>query len=185
MRRSVWAALPAVALLGVLSACGPLSGSSLGSGTGATTDTTTPNVALPPAPQPGAAHTCPYLKSDFVSDANGEKVGTVRLSDNAADGQPYPSCFFYRYTGGLLGVTVRIYVGDPQVAQALVNQAAPISTSNPAREPVGWQGGYESTNSGAVYAIAKASKAVIVTTNQAQTIKARQIATQAITTLGW
>src|SRR5205823_11486752 len=103
-------------------------------------------------------------------------------SDDPA--QQHPTCFFYRPDGGLQ-VTVRLYGGDPQVAKAIVNQAAPIASSNPATEPAGWNGGSEATGDGAVYAVAKQGNAVVVTTNQQQTIKARRIAEQAISALGW
>ncbi|MEU6641460.1 DUF2020 domain-containing protein [Saccharomonospora sp. NPDC046836] len=134
----------------------------------------------PPAPEPVADGPCPYLATDEVARANGQRVAQVRLS---ADQQPHPSCFFYRSDGNIQ-LTVRVYVGDPAVATSLVDEAAPIDTSNPTEQPPGWQGGYESTDSGAVYAVAKGDSAVIVTTNQQQSVKARSVATAAISGLG-
>ena len=52
---------------------------------------------------------------------------------------------------------------SPQMAKAIVNQAAPIASSNPATEPAGWNGGSEATGGGAVYAGAKQGNAVVVT----------------------
>ncbi|MDQ0378175.1 hypothetical protein FB470_002169 [Amycolatopsis thermophila] len=118
---------------------------------------------------------CPYLDSQFVADANGQRVSKVEIS---AD-QPHPACFFYALTGKVQ-LTVRVYTGDPAVAKALVDQAAPVATSNPATDPPGWQGGYAAKPDGAVYAVARAGTAVIVTTNQQQTVKARTVARQAI-----
>lgn len=146
---------------------------------GPPTVTVTAIPALPPEPQPAAAGPCPYLATDFVADANGERVSKVKLS---AD-RPYPACFFYDLAGKPQ-LTVRVYVGEPAVATALVNQAAPVDTSNPATEPPGWQGGYLQTREGAVYAVAKQGAAIVVTTGQMQTVKARTVARQAISALG-
>nr|WP_225978350.1 DUF2020 domain-containing protein [Gandjariella thermophila] len=135
-------------------------------------------VALPPQPQPTANGPCPYLQTEFVAEANGQHVGKVRVS---AD-QPHPACFFYRPDGGLQ-LTARVYVGDPKVAKGLVDQAAPVGTSNPASLDGGWQGGSQPTDSGAVYAVAKGGEAIVVTTNQKQTIKARRVTEQVISAL--
>ncbi|PKW15447.1 DUF2020 domain-containing protein [Saccharopolyspora spinosa] len=141
------------------------------------TSTATP-VQLPPDPQPTGAGPCPYLTNTFVADANGQRVSKVQIS---AD-KPHPACFFYALTGELQ-LAVRVYSGDPAVAKALVDKAAPVDTSNPATEQAGWQGGYQSTESGAVYAVVKGGAAIIVTTNQKLTVKARTVAKQAIAAL--
>lgn len=134
----------------------------------------------PPAPEPAADGPCPYLDTDAIARANGQSVGEVRISAGEA---PHPTCYFYRPDGDLQ-LTVRVYAGDPAVAKAVVDKAAPIDTSNPADEPAGWTGGYESTEDGAVYAVAKGGNAVVVTTNQAQSVKARNVAKDAIRGLG-
>lgn len=129
----------------------------------------------PPAPEPTGKGPCPYLENSFIADANGQKVSKVQTS---AD-EPHPACFFYSLSGKLQ-LTVRVYVGEPAVAKAIVDQAAPIDTSNPADEPAGWKGGYQPSGDGAVYAVSKEGNAVVVTTNQKQSIKARTVAKQAI-----
>jgi UPF0176 protein len=136
-------------------------------------------VVVPPTPQPTGNGPCPYLQSEFVADANGQHVGKVRTS---AD-KPQPTCFFYRPDGNL-ELTARVYVGDPKVAKALIDQAAPVGTSSPANLDGGWQGGSQPTDSGAVYAVAKGADAIVVTTNQKQTIKARRVTEQVISALG-
>ncbi|NKQ53331.1 DUF2020 domain-containing protein [Amycolatopsis sp. K13G38] len=150
---------------------------------GAPATTTAPppssTVALPPDPQPTAGGPCPYLDTSFVADANGQHVSKVQTS---AD-KPHPACFFYALSGKLQ-LTVRVYVGDPAVAKALVDKAAPVDTSNPATDPAGWQGGYQATGGGAVYAVAKGGSAVVVTTDQQQTVKARTVTKQTISVLG-
>ena len=128
---------------------------------------------------PASTAKCPYLDSTFVEDANGEKVTKVQVS---AD-KPHPACFFYSF-GNDKQLTVQVYVGDAGSATALVNKAAPIDTSDKAELPGGWSGGSEATSGGAVYAVSKAGSAVVVTTDQKQTIKAKQVAKQAIAALG-
>ncbi|MGX7823733.1 DUF2020 domain-containing protein [Actinokineospora sp. 24-640] len=153
----------------------------------ATAPTTTPTapatsvdapVTAPPAPEPSADGPCPYLDDADVADANGQRVSAVRIS---ADDPP--ACFFYRADGDVQ-LAVRIYQGEPAVATAVVDAAVPVATSNPARSPAGWQGGSLSGDDGAVYAVAKDGAAVVVTTNQEQTIKARRITETVIDSLG-
>lgn len=141
--------------------------------------TTAAAPVLPPDSQPVAAGPCPYLATAFVADANGQRVSQVKLS---AD-RPHPACFFYDLAGKLQ-LTVRVYVGEPAVATALVDHVAPLDSSNPATEPPGWQGGYQQAGGGAVYAVAKRGVAIIVTTDQMQTVKSRTVAKQAISALG-
>jgi UPF0176 protein len=175
MRRLVLLA-PAVVLL---AGCGPaiVSGTATPSPPSASTGAAA-GAELPPDPQPGSTEDCPYLGSEFVAEANGQHVSKVRVS---AD-QPHPACFFYR-PDGKVQLTVRVYVGQPDIATALVNKAAPVETSNPASDPAGWKGGYQSIDDGAVYAVAKGASAVIATTNQKQSVKARTVVKKAIAAL--
>ncbi len=140
--------------------------------------TSQPQAAPPAAPEPTGDGPCPYLEESYVEETNGQRVSDVKTS---AD-EP-PACFFYRPDGGTQ-LTVRVYTGDAAVAKALVDEATPVDTSNPAELTGGWKGGAEATEEGAVYAVAKDATAVVVSTNQEQTIKAKQIAQQAITELG-
>ncbi len=137
-----------------------------------------PAAKPPPEPEPAEAGPCPYLDQTFVEDTNGQRVGEIKVSA----GKP-PTCFFYRSDGGLQ-MSVRVFKGKPAVAKAIVDQAAPVETSNPAELTGGWAGGAQPTDDGAVYAVAKNGKAVVVTTNQEQTIKAKVVAEQAISALG-
>jgi len=135
--------------------------------------------ALPPAPQPAIEGPCPYLDEGFVEETNGQHVSKVMTSSDA----PHPTCFFYRADGDVQLVT-RVFVGEAAVAKGLVDQAAPVATANPAELDGGWAGGYQKVDGGAVFAVSKADTAVIVTTNQEQTIKARRAVEQTISTLG-
>jgi uncharacterized protein YllA (UPF0747 family) len=66
----------------------------------------------------------------------------------------------------------------------MVNQAAPIATSNPENAPAGWSGGSMALTDGAVYAIVKGAEAIVVTSNQLQTIKCKLVAVQVVAGLG-
>src|SRR5947208_15729896 len=130
-------------LLGLLAACTPTHSEqpqTSSSAPSSAAPTTTQPVVAPPVPQPVADGTCPYLDTASVAQTNGQRVGKVRLS---AD-KPHPACFF---TGldGQIQLTVRVYTGDAAIAKAIVDQAAPVDTSNPADTPAGWHGGAQTT----------------------------------------
>jgi hypothetical protein len=164
-------------LLGVLAACGtPVAQDVPVPKTQPQQVTTTTSAAptVPPAPQPANDGTCPYLATAFVAEANGQRVPKVKLSTD----EPHPACFFYA-TATEVQLTVQVYVGDKGVAKLIVNKAAPDG-SQPANSPTGWTGGYVSSETGVVYAVAKGDAAVVVTSNQKQSIKARRIAEEAI-----
>lgn len=141
---------------------------------------TKPAPQLPPEPKPaGVVDACPYLPTADAESANGQGVSEVRTSTE----KPHPTCFFYR-ADGEVQLTTQVFTGAPDVATGIVNRAAPIDTSNPTRQPQGWRGGYVSDDNGAVYAVSKQGTAVVVTTNQAQSVKARTVATDVIASLG-
>ncbi|ONI82127.1 hypothetical protein ALI22I_38925 [Saccharothrix sp. ALI-22-I] len=183
MNRVLLTALPSLLVLGALAACGTADTSSAptaGTPTSAvaTTTTTTP-AGPPPAPEPTTDGQCPYLASSFVQEANGQLVRKVRLS---AD-QPSPACFFYANANDVQ-LSVWVFQGDPTTAKAVVDRAVPVATSSPATAPAGWNGGSLTTETGAVYAVAKDGNAVIVTSNQKQTIKARRVVETVVGNLG-
>jgi UPF0176 protein len=174
--------LTTVVTAGLLAACGqsddaPQGEAPLSSITTPSSDS--PPLELPPSPEPATDEPCPYVTEQFVEEANGQRVSNVRIS---AD-DPNPACFFYRPDGGEQ-LSVRVYTGEPGVATGLVDQAVPIDTSNPATQPTGWNGGYQTFEDGAVYAVAKNVSAVIVRTNQLQSVKARTVAEEVISELG-
>ncbi len=146
------------------------------------TPTVTPPPLVPPAPQPVTNGPCRYLPAESVQSANGERVATVRVSGTGAD-QPYPACFFLT-VNGTVQLRTWIVVATPKAARATVDAAAPVNTSDLAELPGGWSGGSQPTAEGAVFAVARQGTAVVITTNQRQTISARRIAQQVITTLG-
>lgn len=139
-------------------------------------------AALAP-PQPAADGPCSYLPVASVQDANGERVTAVRVSKTATH-QPYPACFFLTYHDAVQ-LRTWIVVASPQTARATVDAVAPVATSDLAELPGGWSGGSQPTADGAVFAVARRGTAVVITTNQRQTIGARRIAEQVIANLRW
>jgi len=141
-----------------------------------------PPAVAPPPPQPVAEGPCRYLPVAAVQAANGQRVAAVRVSETGP-GQPHPACFFLAANGT---VTLRtwIVVATPEVARATVDAAAPVATSDLVELPGGWSGGSQPTADGAVFAVCRQGTAVVITTNQRQTISARRIAEQVIAALG-
>ncbi|WP_116042921.1 DUF2020 domain-containing protein [Amycolatopsis palatopharyngis] len=178
MRRLV---LITVVTAGLLAACGQSDDAAKGNPAPSTQITPSSGAqapALPPSPEPVADGPCPYLTEEFVEEANGQRVSKISTSTD----KPHPACFFYRPDGSQQ-LSVHVYVGDTEVATGLVDEAAPVDTSNPASQPTGWNGGYQKLEEGAVYAVAKDGSAVIVRTNQLQSVKARRVAEKAISAL--
>ncbi len=177
MRAPRTAAVIAALLAAATAGCGGGSdGGEVGDGDGATTaapaaPVTTTTAVAPPPPEPVSEGHCPYLNERAVEQANGQRVGAVRVSAE----QPYPACFFER-SDGSLQLRTWIVEGSVATARATVNAAAPVATSDLAELPGGWSGGSQPTEEGAVYAVAEDGTAVVVTTNQEQTISARRIA---------
>ena len=135
-----------------------------------------------PAPQPSADGPCHYLPAAAVQVANGERVVAVRISDTGPD-RPQPACFFFA-ANGTVQLRTWILATTPQVARATVDAAAPVASSDLAQLPGGWSGGSQPTADGAVFAVSRQGTAVVITTNQRQTIGARRIAVQVIAALG-
>ncbi|MEO6880798.1 MAG: DUF2020 domain-containing protein [Mycobacteriaceae bacterium] len=144
---------------------------------------TTTAAALPPVPVAAAAGTCPYLSGDDVAQINGEKNLGVKIAPAAAAVDP-PACFFYTYRDQQQMSTWVLRASSPAQATAVVNRAAPVKTTDPADQPAGWSGGSKGGPGGAVYAVAKGPVAVVVTSNQGQSVKARRAAEEVIGTLG-
>ena len=141
--------------------------------------TTEPVATLPAVPTPKVPGDCPYLSAADVAAFNGERVASVRLDPT----QNPPACFFDQGDGGQL-LSVWVYRAPSMaLATAAVNRAAPVASTNPANQPAGWTGGSAGGAGGAVYAVAKGTVVVVVTTNQEQSVKARRVTEQVITTL--
>ena len=150
------------------------------------TDSGLPHDAMPEVPGGrGSQEKCPYLDTDWVSAANGQRTLGVGL-DTRFD---TPACVFWSYPEEPhLTVIVRD-MPDVESAIAVVDWAAPVDTTEPAEEPAGWSGGRAGAGmvpgrDGALYAVQKDDRAVVVFSNQDQSLKAERVAEEAITRLG-
>lgn len=123
---------------------------------------------------------CPYLDASFVESANGQRVLGSGIDTNFDP----PACVFWSYAEEpQLQVIVR-HMPTRQDAIAAVDWAAPVAATSPASQPEGWSGGRGADTNSSVYAVHKDTTAVIVFSNQGQTVKTETIATQVIDNLG-
>ncbi|ALC06996.1 hypothetical protein CDES_13270 [Corynebacterium deserti GIMN1.010] len=135
-----------------------------------------------PAVERTAQVACPYLDMEWVADTNGQRVTGYGTDERFST----PSCVFYSFPEEpQLTVIVR-EMATVDDAIAVVDWAAPIDSTEPAEEPAGWSGGRRGGNeeSGALYAVQKDTTAVVVFTNQDQSLKAQLVAEEVIANLG-
>ncbi|QPK79045.1 DUF2020 domain-containing protein [Corynebacterium lizhenjunii] len=189
--------LPATALLtaalggACLAACtpqGPAEPAHLGQ-QGASASTAAPAESADaavdgfPVDTPAAAtlwEPCPYVDSQWLAETNGQKVTQVGQDTRFGT----PACVFWSYPEAPQATIMVRNLGSVERARAAVDWAAPIEQTEPVEED-GWSGGRGVLGpEQAVYAVQKDSVAVLVWTNQQQTIKAQQIAQEAIANLG-
>src|SRR5699024_12253450 len=117
-------------------------------------------------------------------DATGHRVPVLGVATRSNP----PACVFYFYPDEpQLSVMVRWFPSFGQ-AMEVVDFAAPIDSTSPA-EYGEWDGGRGAlggipTGAGSVFAVAKDSMAVVVWSNQEQSVKAETIAKQVIINLG-
>lgn len=194
-RRAAGAALAALTSLALLTGCH-------------TPDTQIDGEPLPPtsnAPEPdvvpendsglfinampeverGTGEACPYLDTQFVAEKNGQRV-----MDEGVDKRfDTPACVFWSYEDApQLQVIVRTTSSETE-ARSVVEWAAPVEFTDPAEEPAGWSGGRAGDGAvpgsdGAIYAVSKGETAVVVFTDQAESVKAQEIAEETIKNLG-
>lgn len=146
----------------------------------ATTPSATTAAAAPPPPDPAVRGDCPYLSAADVAQLNGERVGEVLL-DPASNP---PACAFTRAGGDEQLQVWVLRAESPEVATAAVDRAAPVDSTDPVEQPAGWVGGSSGGPEGGVYAVSKGPVAVVVTTDQAQSVKARRVTELVISSLG-
>lgn len=146
-------------------------------------DSGLPHDALPEIPGGRESwEDCPYLDTAWVEETNGQRVLGVGTDPRFNT----PACVYWSYPDApQLTVLVRD-MPDEAAAIAVVDWAAPIDSTEPAEEPLDWSGGRRggSAESGALYAVQKDSVAVVVFTNQDQSLKAQLVAEEVIGNLG-
>ncbi|MFP7366577.1 DUF2020 domain-containing protein [Corynebacterium callunae] len=124
---------------------------------------------------------CPYLDTEWVAETNGQRVTGYGIDERFST----PSCVFYSFPEEpQLTVIVREMDSVAEATQ-VVDWAAPIDSTEPAEEPAGWSGGRGGgQGNGALYAVAKDNTAVVVFSNQEQSLKAQLVAEEVIQNLG-
>ncbi|MDY3127028.1 MAG: DUF2020 domain-containing protein [Corynebacterium sp.] len=158
-----------------------------------------------PALTRGTGEACPYLDGQWLADTNGQRLVDQSVDHNFMT----PACVFFSYTEEPQAIVMVRHLPTEEDAYAVVDRAAPIDVTSPAEttgspaELGGWSGGrgvlqpgtysdpefiagmYPGTTfPGSVYAVSKENTAVVVWTNQEQTVKAEAIAHEAISNLG-
>lgn len=114
---------------------------------------------------------CPYLDTQWVADTNGQRVTGVGVDERFST----PACVYWSFPEEpQLTVIVR-EMDTIDEAIAVVDWAAPVDTTELAEEPAGWSGGRRGGD-GALYAVQKDTVAVVVFTNQDQSLKAQLVA---------
>ena len=151
----------------------------------------TSQVPVPTLTWPDAeAGSCPYITNEEAGKFNGQGLGQTYIRPLT----PHPVCDFFRSDGGWSASVAVVVTDSDAEAVAVVNAAAPIDDSDPAELNGGWTGGSWVKEEGAdpeifqpeelaVYAVSKGPIAVIATSNEPLTKKARNFVFAAITAL--
>ena len=115
---------------------------------------------------------CPYLDTQWVANTNGQ-----RMIGQGVDARfNTPACVFWSFPDEPR------HMPTEQAAINVVDWAAPIATTEPVDEN-DWSGGRSGNPQGAVYAVQKGPVAVVVFSNQEQSLKAELIAKETIKNL--
>lgn len=166
--------------------------SSFGSSTTTTTQAPTTTVAAPvldsnlpfdalPEIPAGKTETvpCPYLDAQWLANTNGQ-----RMMGQGIDARfNTPACVFWSFPEEPQATVIVRHMPTTDAAIKVVDWAAPIQTTEPV-EDNGWSGGRSGGPQGAVYAVQKGPVAVVVFSNQEQSLKTELIAKEAIKNLG-
>lgn len=130
----------------------------------------------------GSGVDCPYLDTTWVADTNGQRVTGHGVDTRF---EP-PACVFWSYPEEPQVTVIVRELGSVEEAIEVVDRAAPVDSTEPAEEPAGWSGGRRGGTDagGALYAVQKDTWAVVVFSNQEQSVKAQAIAEAAISNLG-
>ena len=122
---------------------------------------------------------CPYIGPGWLEETNGQ-----RLTKQGIDTRfPTPACVFWSYQDDPQATVIVRDMPTAEDARAAVDWAAPIDATEPASFD-GWEGGRGVVDEHAVYAVQKDTHAVLVWSNQQQSVKSEQIAHEAIANLG-
>ncbi|MDO4910902.1 MAG: DUF2020 domain-containing protein [Corynebacterium sp.] len=123
---------------------------------------------------------CPYLETQWVADTNGQRMTAWTIDTQFET----PACVFWSYQDDPQATVIVRHMNTVEDARAVVDWAAPIDYTDPASEPAGWEGGRYGGDGRSLYAVAKDNVAVVVFSNQEQSVKPAAIAKQVIANLG-
>ncbi len=122
---------------------------------------------------------CPYLDSQWVADTNGQRMTRVAVDHRFST----PACVFWSYPEEPQASVMVREMPSVEEAREVVDHAAPVDATEIA-EFEDWTGGRGVLGEEAVFAVQKDTHAVVVRSNQLQTLKPQLIAQEAITRLG-
>lgn len=122
---------------------------------------------------------CPYLDSQWVADANGQRMTRVAVDHRFST----PACVFWSYPEEPQASVMVREMPSVEEAREVVDHAAPVDATEIA-EFEDWTGGRGVLGEEAVFAVQKDTHAVVVRSNQLQTLKPQLIAQEAISRLG-
>ena len=122
---------------------------------------------------------CPYLDSQWVADTNGQRMTRVAVDHRFST----PACVFWSYPEEPQASVMVREMPSVEEAREVVDHAAPVDDTEIA-EFEDWTGGRGVLGEEAVFAVQKDTHAVVVRSNQLQTLKPQLIAQEAITRLG-
>lgn len=123
---------------------------------------------------------CPYLDTQWVADTNGQRMTALGVDERFLT----PACVFWSYPDEPQLIVMVRTMADVEEARAVVDHFAPIESTQPAELAGGWQGGRGAIDGGAVFAVQKDNQAVVVMTNQGQSVKAEQVAQEVVANVG-
>ena len=122
---------------------------------------------------------CPYLDSQWVADTNGQRMTRVAVDHRFST----PACVFWSYPEEPQASVIVREMPSVEEAREVVDHAAPVDATEIA-EFEDWTGGRGVLGEEAVFAVQKDTHAVVVRSNQLQTLKPQLIAQEAISRLG-
>ena len=122
---------------------------------------------------------CPYLDTQWVADTNGQRMPRWGVDKRFST----PACVFWSYPEEPQATVLIRQMPSVEEARAVVDWAAPVEDTELA-EFDGWSGGRGAFEDHTVFAVQKDNRAVVVWSNQLQTLKPQLIAQEAIKSLG-
>jgi len=122
---------------------------------------------------------CPYLDTQWVADTNGQRMTRWGVDKRFNT----PACVFWSYPEEPQATVIVREMPSVEEARAVVDAAAPINDTELA-EFDGWSGGRGVFEDHSVFAVQKDTHAVLVWSNQLQTLKPQLIAQETIAHLG-